>query len=1174
MKTRFYNYIAFAVLILAIASCSTREIDELEPARFPTNGDVFVDGFDGASDYSAFGKLTSFEVDMDVAYAGEASMRFEIPDSDDPLGGFTGGQIITSAPRDLTGFNAYTFWARASGPVSVDKIGFGSDDEDQHQLVISGLQLNSNWQKVIIPIPDASPLTREDVLFFFSDGPEEDGKGYTFWVDEAQFEDLGDAINDVQPYILDGQSQVTNANTGDQLPIGGFFATANLPNGVDQRVEVAIGYYDFTSSNTSVATVNAQGLVTVIDSGQAVITATLGTLDAIGSLTIQSEGAPLLPPVSAPTPTASQDSVISMFSNTYNNVLVDTWNPFWEFSTTQNRLLQINGSDDVWRYSMLNFVGILTEAEKIDATEMTHFHIDIWTPDPTDGGQTFKILLVDTGADGNVGGDDDSSHEITITAPTLQTENWVSIDVPLAAFTGLRNRNSIAQLVLSGELPNLFIDNVYYYIGGEEETPEPMIAAPTPPNREAEDVISLFSDAYNDISVDTWRTDWSEASFEDVLIDGNPTKKYSALNFVGITTENTPVDASAMTHLHMDVWSGDFTQFSIKLVDFGANGVFDGGGDDVEHQIDFPAPPQGEWISYDIPLSDFTNLTTRGSLAQYILVGLPSGVNTVFVDNFYFYSDDDGGNTGGGGETEPTVAAPAPTQNAEDVISLFSNAYSDVTVDTWRTDWSNATFEDVQIAGDDVKKYSALDVVGITTEANQVDASGMTHFHMDVWSSDFTQFSIKLVDFGADGVFDGGAGDDVEHQIDFPGLATGEWVRLDIPLSDFTGLTTSSNIAQYILVGQPSGATTVFVDNMFFYNADGGGSTGGGTEPTVAAPAPTQNAEDVISLFSNAYSDVTVDTWRTDWSNATFEDVQVAGDDVKKYSALDVVGITTEANQVDASGMTHFHMDVWSSDFTQFSIKLVDFGADGVFDGGAGDDVEHQIDFPGLATGEWVRLDIPLSDFTGLTTRSNIAQYILVGMPTAATTVFVDNMFFYNADGGGSTGGEGGPQITAPTPTRDSENVISLFSDAYDDVTVDTWRTDWSNATFEDVLVDGNAVKKYSALDVVGITTEANQVDASGMTHLHVDVWSSDFTQFSIKLVDFGADGVFDGGAGDDVEHQIDFPGLATGEWVRLEIPLSDFTGLTTRSNLAQYILVGQPTSSTTIFVDNIYFYK
>ena len=176
---------------------------------------------------------------------------------------------------------------------------------------------------------------------------------------------------------------------------------------------------------------------------------------------------------------------------------------------------------------------------------------------------------------------------------------------------------------------------------------------------------------------------------------------------------------------------------------------------------------------------------------------------------------------------------------------------------------------------------------------------------------------------------------------------------------------------------------------MYFY----GEGSGVGTDPTEAAPTPTQDAANVISLFSDAYDDVGVDTWRTGWSAATFEDVSVAGNATKKYSALDFVGIETVSNTVNASAMSHLHLDLWSADYTFFGIKLVDFGADGAF--GGGDDVEHQINYEMPQQGGWWSLDIPLEDFTGLTTRSNIAQYILVGQPTGATTIYVDNMYFY-----------------------------------------------------------------------------------------------------------------------------------------------------------------------------------
>ncbi|MCU0342612.1 MAG: T9SS type A sorting domain-containing protein [Ignavibacterium sp.] len=182
----------------------------------------------------------------------------------------------------------------------------------------------------------------------------------------------------------------------------------------------------------------------------------------------------------------------------------------------------------------------------------------------------------------------------------------------------------------------IYFDNITFSAGGGSST-EPTVAAPTPPARDPASVISLFSEAYANVIVDTWRTDWSSALFTDVTIAGNPTKKYSQLDFVGIETVANQLNISNMTHVHIDIWSADFTFFGIKLVDFGADGAF-GGGDDVEQQIDFNSPTQGEWVSLDIPLSDFTNLTTRNHIAQYILVGQPTGSNTVYVDNFYFYN--------------------------------------------------------------------------------------------------------------------------------------------------------------------------------------------------------------------------------------------------------------------------------------------------------------------------------------------------------------------------------------------------------------------------------------------------------------------------------------------------------------------------------------------------------
>ena len=486
----------------------------------------------------------------------------------------------------------------------------------------------------------------------------------------------------------------------------------------------------------------------------------------------------------------------------------------------------------------------------------------------------------------------------------------------------------------------------------------------------------MFSNAYTNVGVDTWRTGWSAATLTDVQVAGNDTKKYTDLNYVGIeTTGANLINASSMTKFHVAAWTPNMTTFRIKLVDFGADAAF-GGGDDKEHELSF-TPIIAGWNSYDIPLTDFVGLTTTGHIGQLIFSGNPTGTGTVFIDNVYFSKP-------AVVASEPTTAAPTPTALAADVISMFSNAYTNVGVDTWRTGWSAATLTDVQVAGNDTKKYTDLNYVGIeTTGANLINASSMTKFHVAAWTPNMTTFRIKLVDFGADAAF--GGGDDKEHELSFTPIIAG-WNSYDIPLTDFVGLTTTGHIGQLIFSGNPTGTGTVFIDNVYFSKPPTI------LEPTTAATTPTALAANVISMFSNAYTNVGVDTWRTGWSVATLTEMQVAGDDVKKYSALDYVGIeTTGANLINASTMSHFNVDVWTPNMTTLRIKLVDFGADAAYAGG--DDTEHELTFTPTQNG-WVSLNIPLTDFTGLMNKSHIAQLIFAGAPIGSGICYIDNVYF------------------------------------------------------------------------------------------------------------------------------------------------------------------------------------
>jgi beta-glucanase (GH16 family) len=165
----------------------------------------------------------------------------------------------------------------------------------------------------------------------------------------------------------------------------------------------------------------------------------------------------------------------------------------------------------------------------------------------------------------------------------------------------------------------------------------------------------------------------------------------------------------------------------------------------------------------------------------------------------------------------------------------------------------------------------------------------------------------------------------------------------------------------------------------------------------------------------------------------------------------------------------------------------------------------------------------------------------------------------------------GNSNITAaPTPTRAAANVISLFSNAYTNRPVDTWSASWDQADVSDTLISGNATKIYTNLNYCGIEYTSNVINANAMTHFHIDIWTPNSTVFKVKLVDFGANGIYQGAPNDDTEHELSFTPTLNG-WVSYDLPLSNFTGMTARAHLAQLILVG---SNSKVYVDNVYFYN
>lgn len=452
-----------ALIFIVVVSCEREPTDEVEFATFAKTSEIFTDapvGL-GSNFYFPFSgsKLSAWSVDDNEGYESESSMRFDVPNADDPEGNYAGAIFrIDGAGRDLTEFDALTFWAKASQGVSIGVLGFGLDFlGDKYVAEIRNTRIGTNWTKYIIPIPDASKLFDERGMFQYSAGTQNTGGlGYTFWIDDLKFEKLG-TIGKPRPAIAGGLDLSSQSFIGTRNTIEGR-ATFNLPTGFDVEVETSPSYFDWTSSAPSVVAIEEDGYVSVIGSGTSVVTAILDGVQAEGSVTIEVLGA--FDP--APTPTSDPADVISIFSDAYDNVPVDFYNGYWApYQTTLGQNDIYVDGDSVINYTDLNFVGIGTyeNVAPINANEMTHLHLDINVREAIQPGDFIRFELIN-----NVGGLE-TSGTFTVDGSQLMSLEWVGLDLPLNSFSGLTERNQLGLIILVSDatISNIYVDNIYYY---------------------------------------------------------------------------------------------------------------------------------------------------------------------------------------------------------------------------------------------------------------------------------------------------------------------------------------------------------------------------------------------------------------------------------------------------------------------------------------------------------------------------------------------------------------------------------------------------------------------------------------------------------------------------------------------------------------------------------------
>jgi len=458
--------ICLASAIIAIPTGCKREIsDDAVLPTYPKTGEIFTDNFIGlGSDfYLPFGdaKPDVFSVDMNEGYESNSSVRIDVPNVTDPSGTYAGAIFrVDGVGRDLSGFDALTFYVKASTGTILGEVGFGIDYlGDKYKVSVSNVNVSTNWNKVIVPIPDASKLINERGVFWFAAGTQStNGQGYALWFDEIKFEKLG-TVGRPTSNIQSGQTSTVGSFVGASVNVTGINHVFNLVNGQDVLVNSTAAYCNFFSSDTNVAKVNNQGVVTVLASGNADITAKVNNVLANGKLRIASKGN--LP--AAPVPTRPQVDVKSIFSDTYVDATTSNFTPGFGGSTTVTEVLTTSAGK-VLQYSTNNYTGIMYTENPINGSTLGFLHIDAYVENAN---ASIGIQIRDLGANkiietdvntGNAIGDD---KDYRTTLAGFQAGVWKSFDIPLSGNI-LNQKTNLGAIIVTGG-PNFILDNIYFY---------------------------------------------------------------------------------------------------------------------------------------------------------------------------------------------------------------------------------------------------------------------------------------------------------------------------------------------------------------------------------------------------------------------------------------------------------------------------------------------------------------------------------------------------------------------------------------------------------------------------------------------------------------------------------------------------------------------------------------
>jgi len=550
----------------------------------------------------------------------------------------------------------------------------------------------------------------------------------------------------------------------------------------------------------------------------------------------------------------------------------------------------------------------------------------------------------------------------------------------------------------------------------------------------------------------------------------------------------------------------------------------------------------------------------------------------------------------------PTVAAPAPTCAQANVISVYSDTYTNNIAGTnFNPNWGQPGFGSATtftLSGNEMRYYPNMSYQGIALGSHQ-NLSSFQTLRIDIWSANCSSIDIYLV-------ANVGGEKAVRRS-----LTLNSWNSIEIALTDYSsgaGAIPLTAIKEFKFVAiTPGSGANIFVDNIYFANSSCSPAPPANVNVTICgdftcvpgydAPRMVVDGMGVVNLNTNAGNNIRCATLS-----------MAPGSQISYFFQYSIPGSAPAENLTSLIGQTCVDAGgtrrvltvpsaaqtftyAWEScsatpncpapinvticgDFScQSGYEAPRMVVDGMgvvnLNTNAGNNVRCATLslIPGSQISYFFQYSIPggapaenLTSLIGQTCVNAGGTRRVLTVPSAAQT------FTYAWESCSATQVCPAPTVVAPAPTCAQANVISVYSDTYTNIAGTNFNPNWGQSGFTSATtftLSGNQMRYYPNMNYQGIALGSHQMLDSFQT-LRLDIWSANCSSIDIYLVT-AANG----------ERAIR-RSLTLNSWNSLEIPLADYAaqGIPLTAIKEFKFVTITPGSAANIYVDNIYFSK